>query len=208
MGMLDQAPQAAGPGMFPGGIQPVSIIDQARALAAQRGEPVPDQMTPGWAQWYLSTPQIPQASVQPQQGMAPPGAPQMPPPGGMGLPPAGGPMPTYDQRMDQAQQPGMPPMAPQAPAQPQVAPGEPGEAAGADPFFQALLAGAGGMAGGCGGPQPDLLPNTASIVGSPGAGSRRQPTRRAARAAVGPSESDRLNADMLAAILARRNARA
>lgn len=197
MGMLDPRQVPPRRGMLPADLQAQLMALIAQDPTGTGGVAQPSGMTPSWQQFARANP-LPQASVAPQMP-APPMMPGMPPPGGMGQPMG---MPTYSQQQDQAAMPpGMPPMAPQAAPQPQIAPGPPGQAAEADPFFQALV---GGMGGPCGGMD---MPSTASFPTSPAAkGGAKRVQRRPT--AAGGSESDALNRQMLAGILARRGARA
>lgn len=201
MGMLDSraAPRK-------GMLDPAALRRMAELQALMGADPSgtgmvqapPGPSNPSFDAWSAANP-VPLAYTgmppggPPPSPMVPQGAPGMPPPGGMGMPP-------QTMQMDQGMQPPgqMPPM--QQP-EPQVAPGAPGEAASADPFFQAL-AGMSPTLGGCGS-QPDLLPNAASFPSSPNVPRGTPPKRRAA-AQAGSSESDQLNAQMLAMILARK----
>lgn len=184
MGMLDPRQVPPRRGMLPADLQAQLMALIAQDPTGTGGVAQPSGMTPSWQQFAQANP-LPQASVA-QMPQAPP-MPGMPPPGGMGQP--------------MGMPPAMPPMAPQAPLQPQIAPGPPGQAAEADPFFQALV---GGMGGPCGGMD---MPSTASFPTSPAAkGGAKRVQRRPA--AAGGSESDALNRQMLAGLLARRGARA
>lgn len=206
MGMLDSraAPRK-------GMLDPAALRRMAELQALIGADPSgtgmmtasPGQSTPSWDAFSAANP-VPLAYTGMPPGEMPPMQPGMPPPGGMGMPP-------QTMQMDQGQQPPMPmqqPM-PQQPQAPQIAPGEPGEAASADPFFQALAGIQPSL--GCG-DKGDLFPNTASFPASPPISGGKLAGKLAVNrrktggklAVNGPSESDSLNAQMLAMIRARK----